>query len=119
MYEIRVSSKFSAAHNLRNYGGKCENLHGHTWKVEVCLTGNKLNDVGFVCDFRVVKQALKEVLSKFDHAYINEISPFDKVNPTAENLSSYIFGELKKGFPELVAVSVWESEDARATFRAE
>jgi len=117
MFEIRVTTKFSAAHNLRNYGGKCENLHGHTWKVEVALNGNSLNDIGLMKDFRDVKRALKEVLSGFDHSYINERSPFDKINPTAENLSKHIFDELVKIFPELFEVSVWESEDARAIYR--
>lgn len=119
MYEIRVNSKFSAAHNLRNYNGKCENLHGHTWKVEVCLYGSFLNDTGFLCDFRIVKGAVKEVLEKYDHAYINEISPFDKINPTAENLASVIYTELEKQFSNLKEVVVWESEDARAIYRAE
>ena len=118
MYEIRVTSKFSAAHNLRNYNGKCERLHGHTWKVEVCLEAPKINDEGFLCDFRVVKGSMKEMLDRFDHAYINEISPFDKINPTAENLAYTIYEELKKQFPQLKEVSVWESEDARAVFRA-
>jgi len=117
MYEISVTTRFSAAHNLRDYGGKCENLHGHTWKVEAALKSNSLNEKGFTRDFKEVKQALKEAVSKFDHSYINEISPFDKVNPTAENLSKHIFDELIKVFPELFEVSVWESEDAKATFR--
>jgi 6-pyruvoyltetrahydropterin/6-carboxytetrahydropterin synthase len=117
MYEIRVTSKFSAAHNLRNYNGKCENLHGHTWRVEVCLEGTGLNETGFLCDFRTVKGSMKEVLERFDHAYINEISPFDKINPTAENLARIIYEELKKQFPQLKEVTVWESDDARAVFR--
>jgi len=119
MYEVRVTANFSAAHNIRNYDGKCESLHGHSWKVEACVKGTTLNRLGFVHDFRTVKDTLKEVLSKFDHAYINEVAPFDKTNPTAENLASYIFSEMKKKYSELVEVSVWESEDARAVFRAE
>ena len=117
MYLLRVTSGFSAAHNLRNYNGKCENLHGHTWRVEVCVEGETLTDIGFVCDFKVIKNATKEVLERFDHAYINEISPFDKINPTAENLASVIYEELKKQFPQLKEVTVWESEDASATYR--
>ena len=117
MFEIRVTTKFGAAHNLRNYGGKCENLHGHTWKVEVALKGTSLNDIGLMRDFRDVKGALKEVLSRYDHSYINELSPFDKINPTAENLCKHIFDELVKGLPELFEVSVWESDDARAVYR--
>ena len=116
MYEIRVSEKFSAAHNLRGYDGKCERLHGHTWKVEVCIQGSKLNEIGFLEDFKVVKNALNELILRFDHAYINEISPFDKINPTAENLACAIFRELKAKLPGLSEVSVWESEDASATY---
>jgi len=117
MYLLRVTSKFGAAHNLRNYNGKCENLHGHTWKVEVCIEGDTLNEIGLVCDFKTIKSATKEVLERFDHAYINEISPFDKINPTAENLARVIYEELKIQFPQLKEVTVWESEDASATYR--
>jgi 6-pyruvoyltetrahydropterin/6-carboxytetrahydropterin synthase len=116
MYQIRVYSKFSAAHNLRNYNGKCENLHGHTWKVEVCLQDQKLNEDGFLCDFKVIKKNLNEVLDTFDHSYINEVKPFDKTNPTAENLAFYIFNQMKDNFPNLKEVVVWESEDARAIY---
>ena len=119
MYEVRVTARFSAAHNIRNYDGKCESLHGHSWKVEVCIKGTTLNRLGFVHDFRTVKDELKEILSRFDHNYINEVAPFDKINPTAENLASYIFSEMKKKVPELAEVSVWESEDARAVFIGE
>jgi 6-pyruvoyltetrahydropterin/6-carboxytetrahydropterin synthase len=117
MYQIRVTSKFSAAHNLRNYGGKCENLHGHTWKVEACIQGEELNSIGILTDFKEVKMALGETLAKYDHAYINELTPFDKTNPTAENLAYKIYYDLKKQFPNLSEVSVWESEDSRAVFR--
>ncbi|MFH1223503.1 MAG: 6-carboxytetrahydropterin synthase QueD [Pseudomonadota bacterium] len=119
MYEVRVNTKFSAAHHLRNYDGQCENLHGHTWMVEVCVRGGTLNKTGFVYDFRTVKDALKEIISKFDHAYINEVAPFDKLNPTAENLACYIYNELKHGFAGTYEVSVWESENARAVYRDE
>jgi len=116
MYQICVSSKFSAAHNLRNYNGKCENLHGHTWKVELCLQGAGTNEDGFLCDFRDVKRSLSEMLDIFDHSYVNDVKPFDKINPTAENLAFYIFTEMKKQFSELKEVVVWESEDARAVY---
>jgi 6-pyruvoyltetrahydropterin/6-carboxytetrahydropterin synthase len=118
MYQVRVSSKFSAAHNLRNYNGKCENLHGHTWKVEVCLEAKALNDNGFLYDFKEIKKALNEILDMFDHSYVNELRPFDKINPTAENLSFYIYTEMKKQFSDLKEVVVWESEDARAIYSA-
>ncbi len=119
MYEVRVTAKFSSAHNLRNYKGKCENLHGHTWKVEVCLCGKKLNEDGFLCDFTEIKKQLNACLERYDHKYINEITPFDKLNPTAENLSCIIYQELKSKLEGLCEVTVWESDDARAVFRAE
>ncbi len=119
MYEVRVTSKFSSAHNLRNYKGRCENLHGHTWKVEVCLRGKELNSDGFLCDFTEIKKELNSCLDRYDHGYINEITPFDKVNPTAENLAYTIFQELNGKMKSLFEVTVWESEDARAVFRNE
>ncbi len=117
MYEVRITGKFNSAHNLRNYKGKCENLHGHTWKVEVFIKGDKLSSEGFLCDFIDVKSALKNCLDKYDHQYLNELPPFDKINPTAENLAHTLFTDLKEKFPGLYEVVVWESEDARAAFR--
>jgi len=119
MYTIYVKDKFSSAHNLRGYGGQCENLHGHTWRVEVGLKGKELNKIGFLKDFKDVKQELKELTDKLDHAYINEIPPFDKINPTAENISKYIFDSLKSKFPEVFEVCVWESDNARAVYSPE
>jgi 6-pyruvoyltetrahydropterin/6-carboxytetrahydropterin synthase len=118
MYEVRVLSRFSSAHNLRNYKGKCENLHGHTWKVELCLTGDKLNSDGFLCDFVELKKELNTLLDRYDHKYINEVKPFDTLNPTAENLARVIYDELKQKFSGLLEVTVWESDDARAVYKA-
>jgi 6-pyruvoyltetrahydropterin/6-carboxytetrahydropterin synthase len=117
MYELRVNAVFSAAHNLRGYEGKCENLHGHTWKVELCASGDTLNNIGMLCDFKELKGKLREVLSMFDHNYINEIKPFDKINPTAENLARFIYESVEKYFNNIKEVVVWESEDAGATYR--
>lgn len=116
MYKISVSTKFGSAHNLRNYGGKCERLHGHTWKVRVSLRAMELSEQGFLRDFKDVKAELNKVIEKFDHSYLNEVVPFDKINPTAENLAKHIFDELYKVFPELYKVSVWESENAKAVY---
>lgn len=117
MYELRVNTKFASAHNLRNYGGKCENLHGHTWMVEVGICGTELNEIGLLCDFKDIKARLDEVVSFFDHKYINEISPFDKINPTAENLSRFIYESMEKYFNNIKEVVVWESDNARAIYR--
>lgn len=117
MYSIFVKDRFCSAHNLRNYGGKCENLHGHSWLVEVLLEFHSLNSIGISKDFKEVKELLKLEVEKLDHTYINEKSPFDELNPTAENLAKYFYDKLKTKLPELVEVFVWESENARASYR--
>lgn len=118
MYSILVKEKFCSAHNLRNYGGKCENLHGHSWLVELLLEFNSLNDIGISKDFKEVKELLKAEVDKLDHTYINEKTPFNLINPTAENLAKFFYDNLKSKLPELVEVFVWESENARASYKA-
>jgi len=96
MYELTILSDFAAAHNLRGYEGECENLHGHNWKVEVMVTSKELNKIGLAVDFRVLKKMLEGILEKLDHKYLNEILPFDKENPSSENIARYIFNQFKK-----------------------
>ena len=114
MYLVKIEEAFEAAHNLRGYDGKCANLHGHNWIIEVEVAGEKLNELGILVDFKDVKRELKNLLDRMDHRYLNEISPFDKINPTAENLARFIYDEFKanKIFDDnakLVAVTVFES----------
>lgn len=114
MYLVKIEEAFEAAHNLRGYDGKCANLHGHNWIVEVEVAGEKLNELGILVDFKDVKRELKKLLDEYDHRYLNEIPPFDKMNPTAENLAKLIHDEFKINeiFDEnakLVAVTVFES----------
>ena len=114
MYLIKVEEAFEAAHNLRGYDRKCANLHGHNWIIEVEVAGEKLNELGILVDFKDVKRELKKILDEYDHRYLNEIPPFDKINPTAENLARFIYDEFKanKIFDDnakLVAVTVFES----------
>jgi 6-pyruvoyltetrahydropterin/6-carboxytetrahydropterin synthase len=90
MYSIRVDGHFSSAHNLRGYKGKCEELHGHNWRVEVVAASDKLDKLGVVMDFTVIKTHLHEVIEKLDHKYLNEIPYFLKFNPTSENIAKYI-----------------------------
>ena len=116
MYEIKVQSSFSAAHNLRNYCGKCENLHGHNWKVEAAFAYKSLDKDGMAVDFREAKGLLKAVLERFDHSYLNELDYFKKVNPTSENTAKLIFEAIKKRNKNIVAVSVWENETSCATY---
>lgn len=123
MYEIKAFSHFDAAHYLRGYNGKCANIHGHRWKVEIMLKGSELDELGILIDFMDVKNMLKEVLDIFDHKMINDIVPFDKLNPTAENLSKFIFDSMCERLKEQIGthiniskVTVWESEAASAAY---
>ena len=116
MYKLKVESGFSSAHNLRGYKGKCEELHGHNWKVVLEAGSSKLDKTGMVLDFKFLKSSLNAVLEKLDHKYLNKIPYFRKINPTSENIARYIYESLKKKIPEIVSVTVWESEKARATY---
>jgi 6-pyruvoyltetrahydropterin/6-carboxytetrahydropterin synthase len=111
-----VESIFSSAHNLRGYKGKCEELHGHNWKVEVSVTAGKLDKTGMVLDFTYLKAKLNKVLGGMDHKYLNNIPYFKKVNPTSENIAKYIYDKLKTSGLQLTDVTVWESDKARATY---
>ena len=115
-YKISVIRYFSAAHNLRGFKGKCEKLHGHNWKVKVSLGGTKLNKTGMLMDFTDLKAVVDSVLSRLDHVYLNEVAPFDKTNPTAENIAGHIFGAVKKKIKsaKVEDVEVWESESSSA-----
>jgi len=114
-----VEDSFSAAHQLRDYKGPCEKLHGHTWKVMVFVSGDSLDSQGLGVDFRVIKQKLKELLEDFDHGTLNDLEYFKKVNPTSENLAKLMFQRLKGEFSgtfKLSRVTVYESEDASAAY---
>jgi len=113
MYELFVEEHFDAAHYLRNYHGKCENLHGHRFKVIVRLKATKLDEAGLAYDFAQIKRCLREALAPFDHACLNDVPPFDKIEPSCENLAATIYNGLKPRFSEspvaLACVEVWES----------
>jgi len=119
MYEIKVRSSFSAAHNLRNYRGKCENLHGHNWNIEATFAHKSLGKDGMAVDFKEAKSLLKSVLEKFDHSYLNETGAFKKSNPTSENMAKLIYDEIKRKNKHIASVSVWENEGSCATYREE
>ena len=116
MFSLKVEAFFSAAHNLRGYKGKCEELHGHNWKVEVAVSAQALDKNGILLDFHHLKALLNKALEKLDHKYLNKIPYFKKVNPTSENIAKYLFERLKPALPELAAVTVWESECCQATY---
>jgi len=116
MFDIEVFSNFSAAHRLRGYKGKCENLHGHNWKVGAAVSSNKPDKIGIVVDFKEVKRRLKDVLKKLDHKNLNSLAYFRKINPTSENLAKFIYDELKKKRLPVSSVSVWEADDSKVTY---
>jgi len=116
MYSVKVELSFSAAHNLREYKGKCESLHGHNWKIEVLACAGQLDKAGMLLDFKHLRSQLSEVLAELDHTYLNELEYFKQVNPTSENLAKYIYDRLKKNVTELKAVTVWENSTSCATY---
>jgi len=113
MYQLSVEEHFDAAHYLRNYHGKCENLHGHRFKAIVHLEAPNLAETGLAYDFAQIKHCLREALVPFDHACLNDVPPFDKIEPSCENLAATIYNGLKPCFSEspvtLACVEVWES----------
>ncbi|MHB9002505.1 MAG: 6-carboxytetrahydropterin synthase QueD [Coriobacteriia bacterium] len=121
MYELTVKGHFDAAHSLRDYPGECCELHGHTWDVEATVQGEKLDSIGIVYDFKRLKADLSAVLDRFDHGFLNEIEPFDTLNPTAENLARVVYEALERTVGDVVRVkevAVWESPVAKIVYRA-
>lgn len=123
MFEITAGAHFDAAHFLRDYPGKCANLHGHRWKVEVTVRGPQVDEMGILIDFTDLKKFIKAAMEMFDHKLINDIPPFDKTNPTAENMAKYIFDFMVEKVNEcigqrasVVKVVVWEAENASAAY---
>ena len=121
MFQLKVIDSFASAHQLREYQGQCENLHGHNWKVEAVVEGRELDNRGLLLDFKELKRALKEVLEELDHRFLNDHPFFQKNNPTSENLASFIFKRLEETLRvhpgiKVKAVTVWESERAGATY---
>lgn len=121
-YSLKIVTDFASAHTLRDYPGACSRLHGHNWKVEVEVTASRLDNVGMGIDFKAIKTATKKVTAELDHRYLNEIKPFDEINPTAENIAAYIY----QGVSELLnddrvqvaAVTLWETERACVRYTA-
>lgn len=120
MYELKVVSRFAAAHQLRMVAEKCENLHGHNWKVEAHIAGKKLNDAGVLMDFGEIKIHLREIIESLDHKFLNELNLFDDGNPSSENIARYIAETLSAKITtpgvRISRVGVWESDDSCATY---
>jgi 6-pyruvoyltetrahydropterin/6-carboxytetrahydropterin synthase len=123
MYEVTVEDTFAAGHYLRNYKGKCENPHGHNYKVRVTLQGRELDHAGLLLDFKDLKVVMKPVVDYLDHQMMNDIAPFDVVNPSAENLAKYFYDETNKylagktsGRVRVKDVTIWETDTTTATY---
>ena len=121
MYEIAVEGHFDAAHFLRGYRGKCEALHGHRFRVVARISAGKLDDAGIAYDFTELKKHLNDILYKFDHICLNDVPPFDRINPSSEHLATIIHDELKTRLAETPAsvssIEVWESPQSWVTYR--
>jgi 6-pyruvoyltetrahydropterin/6-carboxytetrahydropterin synthase len=121
MYEIVVEKHFDAAHYLRCYQGKCENLHGHRYKVVVRVSAAKLNDIGLAYDFTDLKKHLKEIIERYDHTCLNDLPDFKKINPSSENIAATIYKELKKRLAKdpvtLSAVECWETPEQGVAYK--
>ena len=119
MFELKIISQFAAAHQLRALQGGCENLHGHNWKVEVAVVGDRLGDDGLLMDFRVIKDHTKEIVDGLDHKFLNEIDSFESIEPSSENIARHIFKTLSLRLSEGIRVSkvtAWESDSACASY---
>jgi 6-pyruvoyltetrahydropterin/6-carboxytetrahydropterin synthase len=122
MFEVSVEQTFAAGHALRNYKGKCENVHGHNFRVRVVIEGERLDETGLLIDFIDVKDAMRAIIERLDHVFLNDIAPFDVKNPSAENIAEYFYDELTRGLQSSVPVrlrevKVWETDIQSATYR--
>jgi 6-pyruvoyltetrahydropterin/6-carboxytetrahydropterin synthase len=121
-FALSVTVDFAAAHQLQGYEGNCARLHGHNWKIIVEVTGPKLDGVGMVMDFKTIKKAAREAAKKLDHQFLNEIAPFDQINPTAEHIAVWFFvelsGVLNQTNARVSAITVWENDYSAVTYRA-
>jgi 6-pyruvoyltetrahydropterin/6-carboxytetrahydropterin synthase len=120
VYELTVRDHFDSAHSLRGYPGECRRLHGHTWDVEVTVAGEALDGLGLLYDFKTLKDDLRAILDDYDHVFLDEVAPFDRLNPTAENLARVVCERLVDAVGSAVTVAevaVWESPTAKLVYR--
>lgn len=120
MYRLTIKTGFAAAHNLINYQGDCENLHGHNWKVEVTVVARELDDAGLAIDFKVLKKETNQLLDELDHKYVNQHEFFKTISPSSENISRYLYQQLSvrlnDGNIKVERIGVWESDNACAEY---
>jgi 6-pyruvoyltetrahydropterin/6-carboxytetrahydropterin synthase len=122
MFQVSVEESFSAGHFLRGYKGKCENPHGHNYKVQITLEGPQLDTIGLLYDFSYMKRALRDVISGMDHKFLNDLAPFDAINPSAENLAKYFYDETTRrmnAIPDgarITRITIWETDTTSASY---
>jgi 6-pyruvoyltetrahydropterin/6-carboxytetrahydropterin synthase len=123
MYEVTVEADFSSGHYLRNYRGKCENPHGHNYKVRVTLQGSELDQAGLLLDFKLLKQVMRPVVERIDHQMLNDLVPFTELNPSAENIAKFFYdqtneqlAEMTKGRVRVKDCTIWETDTTTATY---
>jgi 6-pyruvoyltetrahydropterin/6-carboxytetrahydropterin synthase len=122
MFEITIEETFAAGHALRNYRGKCENVHGHNYRCQVTVEGEQLDDIGLLVDFVELKRVVHSVLDRMDHQWLNDFPPFDRLNPSAENMAKFIYDEVSGGLGtrpgvRIALVKLWETDTSSAVFR--
>ena len=121
MYEVTVEHTFAAGHALRGYKGKCENIHGHNYRLWVTIAGEDLDETGILMDFVEVRALIKSVVSRIDHRFLNDFPPFDQINPSAENMAKFFYDEIEpavraKGL-KILGTTIWETDTTSATYR--
>jgi 6-pyruvoyltetrahydropterin/6-carboxytetrahydropterin synthase len=125
MFEVTVEQTFAAGHALRHYKGKCENVHGHNYRVQVTIEGERLNSIGLLVDFVELKRVVRQVMERLDHQFINDLEPFTTINPSAENIAKYFYDNVNAGLNlaeseipiRIAAVKIWETDTSIAVFR--
>ena len=123
MFEVSVEYTFAAGHALRGYKGKCENVHGHNYKVQLVVGGEQLDSTGLLMDFVEVRKDIKELVERLDHRFLNDLAPFDKLNPSAENIARHIYEQAVQQLKPaengagISSITVWETETSAATYR--
>jgi 6-pyruvoyltetrahydropterin/6-carboxytetrahydropterin synthase len=122
MFQVSVEETFSAGHALRGYKGKCENPHGHNYRVRVEVEGEQLDSIGLLLDFGELKRILRQLIDDIDHKFLNDQAPFDSINPSAENIAKFIYDEASKQMhhvshgPRIKGITVWETDETSATY---
>lgn len=125
MFEVTVEQTFAAGHALREYKGKCENVHGHNYRVQITVEGERLNRIGLLVDFVELKRIVREVIDRLDHQFINDLEPFTIINPSAENLAKYFYDEVSRRMTadngdaptKIAQIKIWETDTSIAVYR--